>query len=121
VLLPAQNKKELVLTPLIVSLMTNASCSVKDLPQEVKDGLEIIHVRYVAKSAEVNQFNDITDTSGRLCAMSGRNHTGQEKKVLLALKVGSDLEMISSPSNNDLAHLLTYTPLSFLSLRLSSF
>jgi hypothetical protein len=24
------------------------SCSVKDLPQEVKDGLEIIHVRYVS-------------------------------------------------------------------------
>lgn len=37
VLLPAQNRKD-----------------VKDLPQEVKDGLEIIHVRYVVSSRLVS-------------------------------------------------------------------
>jgi ATP-dependent Lon protease len=42
VLLPAQNRKE-----------------VKDLPQEVRDGLRIIHVRYVA--AMPSQFRDFGD------------------------------------------------------------
>ena len=37
VLLPAQNRKD-----------------VKDLPQEVKDGLEIVHVRYVLSAASEN-------------------------------------------------------------------
>ncbi|KAI9649795.1 hypothetical protein NHQ30_002376 [Ciborinia camelliae] len=46
VLLPAHNRKEQVFpSPKIATTLT--IFSVKDLPQEVKDGLEIIHVRHI--------------------------------------------------------------------------
>jgi hypothetical protein len=48
VLLPAQNRKEYAShINLINPLATDIYDSAKELPQEVKDGLEIIHVRYV--------------------------------------------------------------------------
>jgi hypothetical protein len=94
VLLPAQNRKELVSTCLkeLFCSTTNASCSAKDLPQEVKDGLEIIHVRYVVDVSHVTKTNNITGIYGRLCVTSGLSPAGQGKQISLVLKVGYDAD-----------------------------
>jgi hypothetical protein len=81
VLLPAQNRKD-----------------VKDLPQEVRDGLEIIHVRYVVsldcalKSGELQILLTWCGTVifGRLFVTFGRMGTGPERMRCLLFRVGCE-------------------------------
>jgi ATP-dependent Lon protease len=90
VMLPAQNKKD-----------------VKDLPQEVKDGLEIICVRYVHSGIETRiEINTAAVTFGRLSDMCGPKPTGLEKNISLAsnpdFKVRIMLVLIVSSLNHKL-------------------
>jgi hypothetical protein len=89
VLLPAQNRKD-----------------VKDLPQEVKDGLEIVHVRYVSPEVEntvkrrqqkygtgvVADFGAITATSGRPFATSGPTPSGPASRNMPAFRAGCEMD-----------------------------
>lgn len=67
------------------------SCSAKDLPQEVKDGLEIIHVGYVTRKhsslATEADCSPPTGISGRQCATCGLKPTGQARRTSPAWRV----------------------------------
>ena len=76
VLLPAQNKKD-----------------VKDLPREVREGLEIVHVGYVSwlhVKASLWVADAVAGTFGRLFAMSGPRVTGQGKTKCLPFRAGCE-------------------------------
>jgi hypothetical protein len=78
VLLPAQNRKD-----------------VKDLPREVKEGLEIIHVGHVSSllltTVLVLVANTEAGTSGRPFATFGLRVTGQGKMSCLLSRAGSEM------------------------------
>jgi hypothetical protein len=64
---------------------------VKDLPQEVKDGLEIIYVRYINPPHMPIVTKYHAGTSGKQCATYGQKHTGPAKRTSQASRVACRL------------------------------